>query len=137
MTPFETIDIDGNIRQYQYSFEHIEYSDDILFKVFSIPSDEMRWFSYKVRVLNSNLAKGELLSINGNTEFSKKGIPEKIIQIASFELNSDIQSSPITFQDGNYLTPPSRKAWERLVAQSENAFLDSENDCFIYKRISK
>ena len=99
--------------------------------------DEIRWFSYKVLVVNSNLAKGELLSINGNTEFSKKGIPEKIIKITSFELNSDIQSSSITFQYGNYLTPQSRKALARLEVQIESAYLDTVNDYFIYKRISK
>jgi hypothetical protein len=135
MTIFETFDIDGEIRQYQYSFEHIEYSDDVLFKVFSIPLDEIRWFSYRVKIINSTLAKSEQFSNFGNSEFAKKGIPEKIIQIASSELNRDIKSSPITFQDGNYLTPPSRKAWERLVLQCENAYLDTVKDCFIYKRI--
>lgn len=109
----------------------------MLFKVFSIPLNEMRWFSYRVRIINDTLIKSEHLSINENSEFAKKGIPEKIIQIASSELNRDIQSSSITFKNGNYLTPPSKKAWERLVAQCENAFLDSKNDCFIYKRILK
>lgn len=54
MTIFETIDIDGNIRQYQYSFEEIENSDDVLFKVFSSPLDEIRWFSYRLEILNKN-----------------------------------------------------------------------------------
>lgn len=71
--------------------------------------DEMLWFSYKVRILKNNLAKNKHLSINNNLEFAKKGIPEKIIQIASSELNRDIQSSSITFQVGNYLTPPFEK----------------------------
>lgn len=134
MTEFSTTDIDENICHYQYLFETIEYSNEILFKVFSLPLDEMRWFSYRVKIINNTLVKSEHLSINGNTEFSKKGIPEKIIQIASSELNRNIQSSPITFQNGNYLTPPSRKAWERLVVQCKNAYLDIENDCFIYKK---
>lgn len=137
MIQFDTIDICGNICQYQYSFEFLEYSDNVLFKVFSIPMVEMKWFSYRVRILNNKLAKSEHLSTNCNLEFSKKGIPEKIIQIASFELKRDIQSSLINFQNGNYLTPPSRKAWERLVEQCENAYLDTENDCFYYKKLDE
>jgi len=134
MTEFETVDINGNTCQFQYLKEINDLDNEVTFRVYSIPINEMKWFSYRVKVINENLVKSELLSINNNTEFSKKGIPEKIIEIASSELNSNIQSSPISFQNGNYLTEPSRKAWERLVARNENAVLDSENDCFIYKR---
>ncbi|PIY12264.1 MAG: hypothetical protein COZ18_02455 [Flexibacter sp. CG_4_10_14_3_um_filter_32_15] len=133
MTEFETVDIDDNICQFQYVKELNDLDNEVTFKVYSIPLNEMRWFSYRVKIINEDLIKSEHLSINYNTEFSKKGIPEKIIEIASSELNSNIQSSPISFQNGNYLTEPSRKAWERLVARNENAVLDSENDCFIYK----
>jgi hypothetical protein len=134
MTEFETLDIKGDTCQFQYVKEINDLDDEVTFKVFSIPSNEMSWFSYRVKIINENTVKSEHLSINGNNEFSKKGIPERIIEIASSELNSDIYSSPISFQNGNYLTEPSRKAWERLVAQNENAVLDSENDCFIFKR---
>lgn len=135
MNEFSTVDINGNICCFQYSQEVVELSDDeVLFKVYSIPKDEIRWFSYKAKILNENLAKSEHLSINGNVEFAKKGIPEAIIQIASSELNRNIQSSPITYHERNYLTPASKKAWERLVNQNTNANLDIANDCFIYNR---
>ena len=138
MIEISTVDIDGHFSRFQYSQKTVELSDDeVIFKVYSIPQDEIRWFSYKVKTLNETLAKSEHLSINGNIEFAKKGIPERIIQIASSELNRDIQSSPISYQEGNYLTPASKKAWERLVIQSNNATLDIENDCFIYNRITK
>lgn len=134
MTEFETLDIKGDSCQFQYVKEINDLDDEVTFKVFSIPLNEMRWFSYRVKIINEKTVKSEHLSINGNNEFAKKGIPERIIEIASSEINSDIYSSPISFQNGNYLTEPSRKAWERLVAQNENAVLDTENDCFIYKR---
>jgi hypothetical protein len=137
MKKFSTIDINGNSHTFQYLTDFNDLDDEVTFRVFSIPANEMRFFSYRVKIINNNIAKGEQFSNFGNSEFIKKGIPEKIIQIASSELNRDIKSSLITFQEGNYLTPPSRKAWERLVAESENAFLDSENDCFIYKRVFK
>jgi hypothetical protein len=134
MTEFETVDIDDNICQFQYVKEINDLDNEVTFKVYSIPINEIRWFSYRVKIINENLVKSEHLSINNHTEFSKKGIPEKIIEIASSELNRDIYSSPISFNEGDFLTPQSKKVWERLVAQNENAVLDSENDCFIYKR---
>ena len=135
MTEFLTSDIDGNICQFQYSIEIKETDNEVVFKVHSIPQNEMRWFSYRLKIINNTLAKSEHFSNFENSEFAKKGIPEKIIQIASLELNRDIQSSPITFSAGNYLIPSSRKAWERLVLQSKSASLDIENDCFFYRRI--
>ena len=137
MTEFETTDINGVVCRFQYSFENGNDDGEIIFKIYTIPYNEMRWFSYKVKIINQSLVKNENWSHNNNLEFSKKGIPEKIIQIASSELNCDVMSSPITFNLGNFLSPPSRKAWERLINQRENAFLDSKNDCFIYERILK
>jgi len=133
VTEFETTDIKGVVCRFQYSFENGYDDSEIIFKIYAIPFNEMRWFSYKVKVIHQGLVKNENWSHNNNLEFSKKGIPEKIIQIASSELNCDVMSSPRTFRHGNFCSPPSQKAWERLVAQNENAILDIENDCFIYK----
>jgi len=135
MVEFSTVDIDGEICLFQYSNETNELSDEVTFKVYSIPLNRLLWFSYRVKILDVTLAKSEQLTINGNTEFAKKGIPEKIIQIDSHELKTHIKSSSISFQQGDYLIPSACKAWKRLVIQSENAVLDLENNCFFYKRI--
>ena len=90
MLELETIDINNNICQFHYKIEYD--NDEVCFSVFSIPQDPMRWFSYTFRILNDNIAKGETMTNNGCQEFAKKGIPEKIIQIASTVLERKIIS---------------------------------------------
>ena len=136
MTEFSTIDINGNTCQFQYLMEINDLDNEVTFRVFSIPSDELRWFSYRVKILTDTLVKSEHLNINNHSEFSKKGIPEKIIQIASKELQCSIISSPLNPQNGDFLIENSFKVWERLVAQDKNAVLDAENDCFRYEKDS-
>ncbi len=132
MEEFETIDIDNNHCQFQYEIEYGDelYPDKVYFKVFSIPQDPMRWFSYTFSILDNNTAKGEMMTNNGYDEFAKKGIPEKIIEIASTELKRTIISSPTTPQAGDYLVRPSFKAWERLTANNENEILNETNSRF-------
>ena len=137
MEQFETIDIDSNTRQFQYI---IEYGDElspnkVYFKVFSIPKNPLRWFSYNFQIIDNNIAKGEMMTNNGNNEFSQKGIPEKIIEIASIILKRKIISSPTIYQAGNYLIGSSYKAWERLVSRNKNANLDKKNNCFFLNYI--
>jgi len=134
MTEFETVDIDGVICKFQYKIEISDDKEKIHFKVYSIPENEMSWFTYTVKIKDKGLVKSENMTFNSNKEFLKKGIPEKIIQIASKDLESSIISSPLNPKNGNFLIENSYKVWERLVEQDENAVLDSENDCFIYKR---
>ncbi len=135
MVEFDTIDINGTINKFQYSFEkgdEILNPNDVTFKVYSIPKNELRWFSYRFQIIDNDIAKGEMMDINSNVEFSKKGIPEKIIEIASKILQKNIISSPISFSSGNYLVPPAKKAWERLVNINPNAFYSQEQDCFVF-----
>ncbi len=133
MPEFETTDISGEICRFQYI---IENSNDgkILFKIYSIPKNEMRWFTHTFIFLNQTL-KSENMSNNGYSEFSKKGIPEKIIEIASSEFNSDVISSPITPQPGNFLVDTSFKVWQRLVLQNKNSHQDNFKDRFMFKKI--
>lgn len=139
MTQFETIDIDQNLCQFQYS---VEYGDElnpdkVYFRVFSIPENPIRWFSYTCKIINENVAKGEMLNSNLNIEFEKKGIPERIIEIASIFLKKTIISSPTIPQAGDYLVGSSRKAWERLVENNKNATLKEENNYFELKYITE
>jgi hypothetical protein len=94
----------------------------------------MRWFTHTFIFLNQTL-KSENMSNNGYSEFSKKGIPEKIIEIASSEFNSDVISSPITPQPGNFLVDTSFKVWQRLVLQNKNSHRDNFKDRFMFKKI--
>jgi hypothetical protein len=132
MEEFETIDMDNNLCRFQYKKEDGDTlnPDNVYFKVFSIPADPMRWFSYTFRIVDDHTAKGEMMTNHGYEEFAKKGIPEKIIEIAAAVLKRTIVSSPITPQAGNYLTNASYKAWKRLIAMNENALLNEAEDRF-------
>jgi len=130
MIEFETIDIEGEICNFQYISETSDDGEYVFFKIYSIPKDEMRWFTYKVQLVNNTLAKSENMTCNGNGEFLKKGIPEKIIPIASIYLNRSIISSPLNSELGNFLIDNSVKVWDRLVAQNQNAVRQENN--FIY-----
>ena len=85
MQQFETIDIDNNVCKFQYSMEYGDElnSDKVYFKVFSIPEKQERWFSYTFKIIGNDVAKSETMTNNDCIEFAKKGIPEKIIEIAS------------------------------------------------------
>jgi hypothetical protein len=128
MLELETIDINNNICQFHYKIEYD--NDEVCFSVFSIPQDPMRWFSYTFRILNDNIAKGETMTNNGCQEFAKKGIPEKIIQIASTVLERKIISSSIIPEAGDFLVDPSYKVWERLVTNNKNAILNIDENRF-------
>jgi len=132
MLEFEIIDIINKICRFQYT---VEYGDDLLkpdeitFKVFSIPENEIRWFSYRLTILDNYTAKKEMLDVNA--EFAQKGIPEKIIEIASKYLKRCIISSPIGYNPGNYLIPSARKVWERLVLKNSNVKFVQDKGHFI------
>lgn len=130
MTEFSTIDIYGNTQRFQYLIEFSELDNEVTFRVFTIPANELRWFSYRLKLLSKLIAKSEHMSNNNSPEFAKMGIPERIIEIASLELNVDIKSSPINPQNGNFLIPASKKAWERLILINKNAHFDTEQGCF-------
>lgn len=134
MVEFETIDIDGVVNKFQYSFEKGDElnPDEVVFKVYSIPSNKLRWFSFRLKIIDDTFAKSELLDNNDNEEFKRKGIPEKIIEIASKTLQRNIISSPISYSPGNYLVPSAKKIWERLVNSSPNTFNSQEQDCFVF-----
>jgi hypothetical protein len=105
--------------------------DEVTFRVFSIPEDQMRWFSYRLKIIDEHTAKGEMMTTNLCEEFSKKGIPERIIKKAAEQLERNIISSPTIAQAGDYLVGPSYSAWQRLSEQNELANLDEENHRFI------
>lgn len=132
MIEFETIDINGIECRFQYIMEMSNDNEYAFFKVYEIPKNEMKWFTYKVELQNEDLAKSENMTCNTNQEFLKKGIPEKIIPIASRDLNRSIISSPFIPEDGNFLIGASLRAWQRLVQQNENAIREKNN--FIYNR---
>ena len=133
MEELNTIDINGNKCRFQYVTEYgdILNPDEVIFKVFSIPQDPMRWFSYRLKIIDDQTAKGEMLTTNSCIEFAKKGIPERIIEKASEQLERNIISSPTIAQDGDYLVGPSYNAWLRLTEQNDSAILDNENHRFI------
>jgi hypothetical protein len=137
MTKFSTIDINGNSQTFQYLIDFNKLDNEVTFRVFSIPADEMRWFSYRLKILSKTIAKSEHISNNNCLEFSKMGIPERIIEIASQELNMDIQSSPINPQSGNFLISASKKAWERLILKNKNAYFNTEQGCYYYTKHEK
>ena len=128
-----TIDLEGNECRFQYMIEHGDElsPDEVTFKVFSIPEDQMRWFSYRLKINDEHTAKSEMMTTNSCAEFAKKGIPERIIEKAAEQLERNIISSPTIAQAGDYLVGPSYKAWQRLSKQNELANLDEENHRFI------
>lgn len=133
MEELVTIDIEGNECRFQYM---VEYGDvlnpnEVIFKVFSIPEDQMRWFSYRLIIIDNQTAKGEMMTSNSCVEFAKKGIPERIIEKAAERLERNIISSPTIPQVGDYLVGPSYSAWLRLTQQNDFANLDEENHRFI------
>lgn len=132
MEQFETIDIDNNPCKFQYLVENGDElePDKVHFKIFSIPKDPMRWFSYTFKIIDGDIAKGEMMTNNGYKEFAKKGIPEKVIEIASSVLARKIISSPTNPQAGDYLVGPSYKAWGRLVENNVNAYLNENKGYF-------
>ncbi|GHN02083.1 hypothetical protein WSM22_35720 [Cytophagales bacterium WSM2-2] len=131
MQSFQTTDIGGNQCTFQYEVVIDEFdSNEITFRVFSMKIDPMRWFSYRFKILNKTTAKGEMATCNDNSEFSRKGIPEKIIEIAAQHLNRSIISSPLNPVAGDYLVGPSVKMWERLVVQNGNACRTDEHFIF-------
>lgn len=134
MEQFETLDCEKKTCRFQYLIEKGDdlNPDKIHFKVFLNPENPYRWFTYSFQIVDNNTAKGEMMSNNGYVEFAKKGIPERIIEIASNVLKRNIISSPFTPQAGNYLVGPSYKAWERLVNMNENALKDVNNNCFVF-----
>jgi hypothetical protein len=132
MEEFETIDIENNYCRFQY---HIEFGDElepdnVHFKVFLIPQNSTRWFLYTFKILDEYTAKGETMTNHGYSEFSKKGIPEKIIEIAAETLNRKIISSPVTPEAGNYLVETSLKVWERVVEKNKNATFNETEGYF-------
>ena len=137
MKEFSTIDIKGNPQTFQYLIDFNELDNEVTFRVFSIPANEMRWFSYRLKLLSKVIAKSERMSNNNCLEFAKMGIPESIIEIASQDLNTDIQSSPINPQSGSFLIPASKKAWERLILKNKNAHFDAEQGCFYLTKFEK
>jgi hypothetical protein len=135
MNKLRTIDTNNNLCEFQYK---VEYGDElnpdlVYFKVFTIPENPMRCFSYTFKIIDSSTAKGEMMTNNGCIEFSQKGIPEKIIEIASHYLQKNIISSPLNPQAADYLVGPSKKAWERLVANNENANLNEYSGNFEFR----
>lgn len=135
MEELTTIDLDGNECRFQYMVEYGDElnPDEVTFKVFSIPEDTMRWFSYRLKIIDDQTAKGDMMTINSCLEFAKKGIPERIIEKAAEKLECNIISSPTVPQDGDYLVGPSYKAWLRLTEQNELAELEGGNHRFIMK----
>ncbi len=129
MREFETLDINNKKCRFQYSIE--QDGEYITFRVFSIPMNELEWFQYTVKIINSHLAKSETFTHNYKMEFSKKGIPEKIVEIASNYLKRSIVSSPKSPKPGDFIIPAAIKAWDRLILQNSNARYDKANDCFI------
>ncbi len=133
MNVIETNDINNKKCLFQYIVEYGDelHPNEITFKVYSIPVDELKWFTYRLKIIDDTFAKSELLDNNGNEAFKRKGIPEKIIEIASKTLQRNISSSPITFNPGNYLVPSAKKAWERLLKQNTKVKFNKTYDCFI------
>lgn len=133
MIEMETIDLHNNNCHFQYFVELGDElrPDEITFKVYSIPKEELRWFSYKLKIIDNNIAKSEMMNNNSNFEFSKKGIPEKIIEIAADHLERSVISSPINPKMGDFLVPQAIKAWERLIKQNNKVRKDEENGCYI------
>lgn len=132
MNKFRTIDINNNLCEFQYKVECDELNHELVhFRVFTIPEKQNRYFLYTFKIVDNYTAKGEMMTNNGLIEFSQKGIPEKIIEIASLMLKRNIISSPLNNpQAANYLIGPSRKAWERLVANNKNASFNASSDNF-------
>lgn len=135
MKKITSIGIENKIHQFQYSFELD--GDNITFNVYSIPKDEFRTFQYTFKIIDKNTAKAEMVTRNGWSEFSQKGLPEKIIQLASQILCRDIISSPLNPEAGNYLVGSSKKAWDRLVYTNKNAQLSDDEKHYIFKYVEQ
>lgn len=136
MTEFYTTDINGNKCTFQYIIEQGDILNEgtVNFKVYAVPKNDYEWFSYKFQRVDENTLKGMVMTVNGNSDFRKKGIPERIIEIAQEIYNVNVISSSLSPNPPDYLVGPSKNAWERLCNQNPNAKVDVENDCFILRR---
>ena len=63
MTEFSTIDIYGNPQTFQYVMDFNKLDNEVSFRVFSIPANEMRWFSYRTVVAFLGESSGFRLSL--------------------------------------------------------------------------
>ena len=136
MAQFRTLVYERKVYDFDFDVEENNTSNPatITFRVYSIPRNPDRFFKYTFSILDNETVKSETADHHDLEEFKQKGLPEKILEIASEILNRDIKSSPITFQRGNFLIPAAKKAWERLVLTNPNAEKDELNDCFILRR---
>ncbi len=137
MKKFVAIDHDVNENPFQYTI-HEDFLDGkrrVTFMVYSFPLNPDEFFEYTFKFIDERTLKGEFVGHNGYPEFTKKGLPEKIIEIASEEFKCNVESSP--FQnpsDGNFLIEASQKAWERLVKSNPRARVDETRKVYVLMR---
>jgi hypothetical protein len=137
MVGFEATDIGGNINRFQYTIETdiLDGKRTATFRVYEIPPNLDKFFEYTFKFLDERTLKGEFVGHNGHREFSAKGLPEKIIEMASAEFNCNVESSP--FQnpsDGNFLIKASQQAWERLLKSNSRTRKDEARKVYVLMR---
>ena len=137
MEQFETMGMDGEPHRFQYrtDSDYCEGHKEVTFFVYTIPENSNRFFEYTFIFKDKNTIKGKSVSHHSIPDFSKKGLPEKIIQIASDLFDCEVYSSP--FQNSNsddYLIEASKKAWERLLKLDPYGEKDEVNKRYVLKK---
>lgn len=136
MTIFQTVGKDGMVYKFQYKIEPDRTAEgtSYTFSVYLIPPDDNISYQHTFKRISPTILHSSEMTNNGNPQFSKKGIPEKIIEIAADIYNCDIISSPLIPDEDKFLTPNSQKVWERLVCSNPNAKKDEGKGYFILEK---
>lgn len=119
---------------HEFEYEMQNEFNTITFFVYSIPRDPNRYYHHTFVPQGDGSYQSSMMTINNNIEFRMKGIPEKILEIAGEELNTDIVSSPLQANENNFMNGDSIRVWIRLCQLNENAEMDEVLGRYILRR---
>lgn len=131
------VDKSGKANEFKYT---IEFSDEddfqkISYRVISADINTDDWFAFSLVRINDSTGKIYAMNNNNVPELTRKGIPEKLIEITTIQFNSTIISSsnnPKSKQlDTEWRTVAANKVWDRLVADNKAKY-DSQLNLYTY-----
>ncbi len=132
------IDRNGQEVIFRYELAESEEHDKQkwIFRVLPENLQAADWFEFGITMINDNTGKITVMNNRGIEQYSAKGIPEKLIEVASEVLNIEISSSSNNPQrktfDTEWRTPAATKVWQRLVEQGR-AIYSQDDDTFLFQ----
>lgn len=118
-----TVGIGGTTHKFQWQMNPDDRSNpgEFTFFVYEMTRNELKFYSHTFKVLRDGTYQSDAMNNNGHSAFEKKGIPEKILEVASGIFKKDIRSSNIVMRPGDFMINASQKAWDRLVSANAKA----------------